>query len=175
MWSLVWSLSLLQTNRPWGSTPAAFTTTWPTSFSGISITRNLRLGGDGWEPWLCSIALVSKRGRWEHLLSDERDGIWEVGLEKTQHLLACRELLKFVKGHEECAGEGFVLLAGEEGQKKATESTWHSSSVPSLSPSNHSNPPVQCVQAPSHPVTHGGLAHTGGRQGGGRNGQHVIC
>jgi len=62
---------------------------------------------------------MSEKGRWEHLLSDEGDGIWEVGLEKTQHLLARRELLEFLEGHEERAGEGFVLPAGEEGQKEA--------------------------------------------------------
>lgn len=62
---------------------------------------------------------MSEKGRWQHSLSDERDGVWEVGLEKTQHLLACCELLKFLKGHEERAGEGLVLPAGEEGQKVA--------------------------------------------------------
>lgn len=61
---------------------------------------------------------MSKKGRWEHLLSNKGNGIWEVDLEKTQHLLACRELLKFLKGHEERAGEGLVLPAGKEGQKE---------------------------------------------------------
>ena len=70
-------------------------------------------------PWLHGTVLMSKKGKWEHLLSDEGDGVWEVGLEKTQHLLACCELLKFLKGHEERAGEGLVLPAGEEGQKEA--------------------------------------------------------
>lgn len=60
--------------------------------------------------------LMSEKGRCEHLLSDEGNGIWEVGLEKTQHLLACCELLKFFKGHEERAGEGLVLPARKEGQ-----------------------------------------------------------
>lgn len=136
--------------------------------------------GWGCTPWLCGTALMSEKGRWEHLLSDERDGIWEVGLEKTQHLLACRELLKFLKGHEERAGEGLVLPAREEGQKEDQRPSrapgiCSSCSVPSLSPSYHSNPPVQWGQAPSHPVTCGGLAHAGDRQGGGRNRQHVIC
>lgn len=48
---------------------------------------------------------MSKKGRWEHLLSDEGYGIWEVGLEKAQHLLTRCELLKILKGHEERAGE----------------------------------------------------------------------
>lgn len=59
---------------------------------------------------------VSEKERWEHLLSDEGNGIWEVGLEKPQHLLACCELLKLLKGHEERAGEGLVLPARKEGQ-----------------------------------------------------------
>lgn len=59
---------------------------------------------------------MSEEGRQEHLLSNEGDGIWEVGLEKFQHLLACCELLKFLKGHEERAGEGLVLPARKEGQ-----------------------------------------------------------
>lgn len=75
--------------------------------------------GWGCIPWIRSTALMSEKGRWEYLLSDEGDGIWEVGLEKTQHLLACRELLKFLKGHEKRAGEGLVLPAREEGQKEA--------------------------------------------------------
>lgn len=58
---------------------------------------------------------MNEKGRWEHSLSDEGNGIWEVGLEKTQHLLSCCELLKFLKGHEECAGEGLVLPARKEG------------------------------------------------------------
>ena len=62
---------------------------------------------------------MTEKERREHLLSDEGDGIWEVGLEKTQHLLARCELLKFLKGHEERAGEGFVLPARKEGQKGA--------------------------------------------------------
>lgn len=60
--------------------------------------------------------LISEKGRQEHLLSDEGNGIWEVGLEKAQHLLACCQLLKFLKGHEERAGEGLVLPASKEGQ-----------------------------------------------------------
>lgn len=71
------------------------------------------------DPWLPSTVLLDDQRRWKYLLSNEGDGIWEVGLEKTQHLLACCELLKFLKGHEERAGEGLVLPARDEGQKEA--------------------------------------------------------
>lgn len=61
---------------------------------------------------------MSRKGRQGHLLSNEWDGIWEICLEKPQHLVTCCELLKFFKGHEECAGEGLVLSAKEEGKRE---------------------------------------------------------
>lgn len=39
-------------------------------------------------PWCGGTVLRSNKGQWGHLLSDEGDRVWEVGLEKIQYLLA---------------------------------------------------------------------------------------
>lgn len=56
------------------------------------------------------------RGRWAEkgpgrdLLSDEGDGVREVRAEEVHDLVGRGDLLELIKGHEESAGESFVLL-----------------------------------------------------------------
>lgn len=54
------------------------------------------------------------RGSGSHLHAKERDGVWEVQAEEVQDLVRCSDLLKLVKGHEESAGESFVLWKGKK-------------------------------------------------------------